>query len=84
MGSLGEGFGQAVERFNDSNERLMTHLSKLDGSLENSMNRSDEQLGYYVSQARELIDLCLMSQKQVLDGLRGVAGQQPLAETSHG
>jgi hypothetical protein len=37
------------------------------------MTRSDEQLAYYVAQAREVIDLCLGSQKQVLDALQGAA-----------
>jgi len=33
------------------------------------MQRSDEQLAYYVAQARELIDLSISSQKDVLDAL---------------
>jgi hypothetical protein len=34
------------------------------------MARSDEQLAYYVAQARELIDLSLSSQKEVLEALQ--------------
>jgi hypothetical protein len=34
------------------------------------MTRSDEQLAYYVAQAREIIDLSIGSQKDVLDALQ--------------
>ncbi len=34
------------------------------------MTRSDEQLAYYVAQARELIDLSLMSQQQIVGDLQ--------------
>ena len=35
-----------------------------------SMTRSDEQLAYYVAQAREIIDLSITSQKDVLEALQ--------------
>jgi hypothetical protein len=73
MGSLGEGFGAAVEQFQGSNAQLVQHLAALEERLAGAMTRSDEQLGYYVAQAREVIDLCLGSQKQVLDALHGAA-----------
>ena len=71
MGSLGEGFGAAVEQFQGANAQLVQHLAALEERLSAAMTRSDEQLGYYVAQAREVIDLCLGSQKQVLDALQG-------------
>ena len=73
MGSLGEGFGAAVEQFQSANAQLVQHLALLEERLSGVMTRSDEQLGYYVAQAREVIDLCLGSQKQVLDALQGAA-----------
>ena len=73
MGSLGEGFGAAVEQFQGANAQLVQHLTALEERLSAAMNRSDEQLGYYVAQAREVIDLCLGSQKQVLDALQNTA-----------
>ena len=73
MGSLGEGFGAAVEQFQGANAQLVQHLAALEERLSAAMNRSDEQLGYYVAQAREVIDLCLGSQKQVLDALQNTA-----------
>lgn len=71
MGSLGEGFGAAIEQFQGANAQLVQHLAALEERLGAAMTRSDEQLGYYVAQAREVIDLCLGSQKQVLDALQG-------------
>jgi hypothetical protein len=37
------------------------------------MARSDEQLGYYVAQAREVVELSVMSQKQILENLQELA-----------
>ena len=41
------------------------------------MARSDEQLAYYVAQAREVIDLSLMSQKQIVEDLQQRSVKQP-------
>ena len=40
------------------------------------MARSDEQLAYYVAQAREIIDLSIMSQKEVFEELRQLPAKQ--------
>jgi len=73
VASVGEGFGEAVEQFQGANAQLVQHLSVLEERLSAAVTRSDDQLGYYVAQAREVIDLCLGSQKQVLDALQGAA-----------
>ena len=78
VASLSEAFGFAVERFNEGNEKLMAGLQKIEASLDKSSARSDEQLAYYVAQAREIIDLSLMSQKELVDGLRQI-GKPALA-----
>mgnify|MGYP000025128755 CR=1 FL=1 len=57
VASLGEAFGLAVELFSESSDKLMETLQRIEGSLEKSVARSDEQLAYYVAQAREVIDL---------------------------
>ena len=75
VASLGEAFGAAVQRFSESNESLMASLGRIEGALENSLSRSDEQLAYYVAQAREIIDLSIMSQKQIVDDLQQLAGK---------
>jgi hypothetical protein len=62
--------------FNEANEKLIASLQRIEGSLDKSMARSDEQLAYYVAQAREIIDLSIMSQKEVVGDLRQLADTQ--------
>jgi len=76
VSSLGEAFGFAVQAFNSSNERLVASLQGIEGALDQSMARSDEQLAYYVAQARELIDLSIGSQKDIVGELRQLAQRQ--------
>lgn len=79
--ALGEAFGLAVQRFGDSGERLALQLQRVEEALDKATARSDEQLGYYVAQARELIDLTLLSQKQIVEEMRRLAPASPaLAE----
>jgi hypothetical protein len=70
VASLGEAFGAAVEGFSQSSDKLMAHLQRVDDTLGKAIVRSDEQLAYYVAQAREVIDLSLSSQKQIIDDLQ--------------
>ncbi len=70
VASLGEAFGAAVRHFADSTEAVLAGLVRIESALDRAQQRSDEQLGYYVAQARELIDLTLMSQKQIIDDLQ--------------
>jgi len=76
VASLGEAFGHAVQLFSESNDKLMTALQRIEASLGKSMLRSDEQLAYYVAQAREIIDLSIMSQKQIVEDLQEYSGKQ--------
>ena len=82
VASLGETFGFAVQRFGESNDKLVAHLQRVEGALGKSMARSDEQLAYYVAQAREVIDLSIMSQKQIVEDLQQIASRQPAAVAS--
>ncbi|MFT3757935.1 DUF802 domain-containing protein [Thauera sp.] len=75
VASLAEAFGLAVQLFSESNDRLMASLQRIEGALEKSMARSDEQLAYYVAQAREIIDLSLMSQQRMVEGLQPQPGR---------
>ena len=70
VASLGESFGFAVQLFSESNNKLMTQLQRIEAAMNKSLVRSDEQLAYYVAQAREIIDLSLLSQKQMVDDLQ--------------
>ncbi|RZL10485.1 MAG: DUF802 domain-containing protein [Rubrivivax sp.] len=75
VASLGEVFGLAVQAFSASSEQLGAHLQRIDGALNASMSRSDEQLAYYVAQAREVIDLSILSQKQIIEDLQRLGGK---------
>lgn len=75
VASLGEAFGLAVELFGQSNDRLVAQLQRIDSALGKSLARSDEQLAYYVAQAREVIDLSLLSQKQIIEELQRLSGK---------
>jgi len=48
----------------------------VDETLGRSITRSDEQLAYYVAQAREVIDLSIMSQKQIVEDLQRLADRR--------
>ena len=84
VASLGEAFGFAVQLFSESNQSLVANLQRIEASLDKSTARSDEQLAYYVAQAREIIDLSILSQKQIVDDLRQLASKQhrPAGETA--
>jgi len=79
VASLGDAFGAAVQSFGQSNAALMEHLQRIEAVLDKSMARSDEQLAYYVAQAKEVIDLSIMSQKQIIEELQQMAGRQASA-----
>ncbi len=70
VASLGETFGFAVRAFSETNDKLMANLQRIEQAIDKSMTRSDEQLAYYVAQAREMIDLSIGSQKDVLEALQ--------------
>ena len=76
VSSLSEAFGFAVQLFNDGNEKLIANLQKIEASMDKSTARSDEQLAYYVAQAREIIDLSIMSQNEVIEELRQLTSKQ--------
>lgn len=79
VSALGESFGFAVKSFSDANEKLIANLQRIESAMDKSMARSDEQLAYYVGQAREIIDLSILSQKEVFEGLRQLPAKQALA-----
>ncbi len=70
LASLGEAFGHGVERFGATSEKLIDSLQRIEAAVGQSMARSDEQLAYYVAQAREVIDLSITSQHGILEDLR--------------
>ena len=76
VASLGETFHFAVRSFNEANEKLIANLQRIEAAMDKSMARSDDQLAYYVAQAREVIDLSIMSQKEIVEELRQLGNKQ--------
>ncbi|WP_372796623.1 hypothetical protein [Litorivivens sp.] len=68
--ALGEVFTNAVQQFGESNSQLMTRLEQIESVLVNAGQRSDEQMAYYLSQAREIIDHNLLTQQELLERLQ--------------
>lgn len=79
LSSLGEAFGHGVGLFTASNEKLMDSLQRIEGAIGQSLARSDEQLTYYVAQAREVIDLSIASQQGIVEDLRRLSGKAAAA-----
>lgn len=73
VASLGDVFGVALQRFGETNDHLATRLRTIETALEQSLSRSDEQLAYYVAQAREVVDLSVLAQKQIVAELQHLA-----------
>ena len=78
IASLGESFNEAVAQFSDANQNLVDNLVRIEAAMEQAGNRSDEQLAYYVAQAREIIDHNIMSQKEIFEQLRQLNPQEEL------
>jgi hypothetical protein len=76
VASLGEAFGAAVGQFAASNDALAAHLARVGDALDQASTRSDEQLAYYVAQAREVIDLSILSQQRIFEDLQRLAARQ--------
>ena len=74
VAGLGTSLGDAVQAFSDSSTGLVERLQAIEGALERSLERSDEQLAYYVAQAREVVDLSVLSQRQIIENLQQLAG----------
>ncbi len=80
MASMGEAFTTAVQQFGSSSEALVEQLQRIETALDKSSTRSDEQLAYYVAQAREIVDLSISSQKRIVEDLQQLAVRQAPAD----
>ena len=78
VASLGEAFGHGVQLFSDSSSALISGLQRIESALGKSTARSDEQLAYYVAQAREIVDLSISSQRQIVEDLQQLARKQAM------
>lgn len=82
VASLADAFGTAMQSFGTASSGLGEQLQQVAGALDASMTRSDEQLAYYVAQAREVIDLSVLSQQQIIEELQQLAGRRRSAATA--
>lgn len=69
LAKLAAAFEHGVQLFTTSNQTLTNHLQQLATALENTTQRSDEQLAYYVAQAREIVDLSISAQQSIVQDL---------------
>lgn len=76
VASLGEAFGAGVTQFAQTNDALMDRLQQVATALDASLARSDEQLAYYVAQAKEVVELSVLSQQQILADMQQLAGRR--------
>ena len=72
LAAVAEAFGQGVQQFQSGNDKLVESLERMEASLRRATARSDEQLAYYVAQAREVIDLSIASQQGLVENLRAL------------
>ena len=77
LSTLGESFRHGAETFSATNGQLADVLQRIEGTLQQSMARSDEQLAYYVAQAREVIDLSISAQQGIVEDLRRLHAAAP-------
>jgi Domain of unknown function (DUF802) len=77
LSTLGESFRHGTETFSATNGQLADVLQRIEGTLQQSMARSDEQLAYYVAQAREVIDLSISAQQGIVEDLRRLHAAAP-------
>lgn len=73
LSTLGEVFTGAVQQFGEANSQLMSRLEQIENVLTSAGQRSDEQMAYYIAQAREIIDHNLLTQQELLERLQGVS-----------
>jgi hypothetical protein len=75
LAGLGEALGNGLASFSATNQQLIESLRGVENAVTQSIARSDEQLAYYVAQAREVIDLSISSQQGIVEDLRRLRAQ---------
>lgn len=76
IASLGDAFSAGVDAFGVVNMQLVERLQAVESTLAQVLQRSDEQLAYYVAQAREVVDLSVLTQRQLVEDLRQLSVQR--------
>ncbi len=76
IASMSEAFLKAVHDYGESNVKLVNGLHEVQEALQQSAERNDAQLAYYVDQAREIIDHSMLSQKSIIEEINRLAHQR--------
>ena len=84
LAALGEAFQQGTQQLATSHEQLVHSLQSVEGAIGQSLARSDEQLAYYVAQAREVIDLSISAQQGIVEDLRQLRGPRVSVKATAG
>jgi hypothetical protein len=84
LAALGEAFQQGTQQLATSHEQLVHSLQRVEGAIGQSLARSDEQLAYYVAQAREVIDLSISAQQGIVEDLRQLRGPRVSVKATAG
>lgn len=80
LASLGDAFASAVSQFSDANGGLIETLLKVEAGLQGNGERSDEQMAYYVAQAREIIDHNMLSHQEIITQLQTLSSRAVTAQ----
>jgi len=70
LASLGDALVQVMSGFGNANEQLSVAASSLVAAIDSAAQRSDEQMSYYVAQAREVIDHSVLAQQELIEQMR--------------
>lgn len=70
LASLGDALVQLASGFDAANGQLKSAAEQLESAVLASAERSDEQMGYYVAQAREVIDYSVQAQQALIEQMR--------------
>lgn len=73
LASLGEALAQWATAFEAANGQLKAAADQLESAVLASAERSDEQMGYYVAQAREVVDYSVQAQQALIEQMRQLA-----------
>jgi len=79
MTTLAETFAEAVQSYHAANIQMLDHFASLETQILAMNDRSDEQMAYYVAQAREIIDHSLSSQQEMIEQLRRLSRETAAA-----
>jgi hypothetical protein len=72
VGALAESFAAVAQSLIQSQQSTLDHLRQIEAALSQSMSRSDDQMAYYLKQAKEVIELSLSAQKPMIEALERV------------